>query len=451
MPTEVVMPRLGWTMEVGRVVEWLKNDGDPVEEGEIILAIESDKAVNDVEALDSGILRIPADAQIGLELPVGAPLGFIVQPGDPDPFAGAPAAAPVDDAQVAPSVETGGPAPIDTAVVAASAGTNGHAREVAISPRARRTAERFGIDPSTMRGTGSTGRIRERDVLAAVAALPAQEPKRAAPSVRRLAEENGVDLHMVAAARPGGRITRSDVLGAARVTRVEPTPVGPIRRVIIERMTETARTVAPVTLTTDVDATELVRTRESFKDEMAGGSDPVPSYNDIVIRLVALALLEHPDLNASLVDGGLVQHEAVHIGLAVETERGLLVPVVRDADRKSIHQITAATASLIPATQAGTAPADHLRGGTFTVTNLGTFGIDAFTPIINLPECAILGLGRIHSRPVVVDEATGEIAARKMMALSLTFDHRVVDGAPAARFLQNLSRKIERPFSWLTR
>jgi pyruvate dehydrogenase E2 component (dihydrolipoamide acetyltransferase) len=454
MATEVVMPRLGWTMEVGRVVEWLKNDGDPVEEGEIILAIESDKAVNEVEALDSGILRIPADPQIGIELPVGAPLGFIVHVGDPDPFAGAPPSGAVNNAQPAPLVETGVTAPAVTTAVATAVGANGHARKIAISPRARRTADRLGIDPASVPGTGSTGRVRERDILAVAAARPPQEPMRAAPSVRRLAEENGVDLRTVAAGRPGGRITRSDVLGNAAQAPRQPAatnPIGPIRRVLIERMTEAARTVAPVTLTTDVDATELVRTRESFKDEMAGGSDPTPSYNDIVIRLVALALVEHPDLNASLTGEGIVQHEAVHVGLAVDTDRSLLVPVVRDADRKSVHQIAADTANLISAAQAGTAPAESLKGSTFTVTNLGMYGIDAFTPIINLPECAILGLGRIESRAVVVNDDTGEIAARKMMALSLTFDHRVVDGAPAARFLQGLSRKIERPFIWLTR
>ena len=172
---------------------------------------------------------------------------------------------------------------------------------------------------------------------------------------------------------------------------------------------------------------------------------------DIIIRLVALALLEHPDLNASLIDNAITRHAQVHIGLAVDTERGLMVPVVTDADRKSVHQIAADTTDLISATLDGSIGTDRLKGSTFTVTNLGMFRIDAFTPIINLPECAILGIGRIHSRAVVVNDDTGEIAARKVMALSLTFDHRVVDGAPAARFLQNVARKIERPFTWLTR
>jgi pyruvate dehydrogenase E2 component (dihydrolipoamide acetyltransferase) len=455
MPSEVVMPRLGWTMEVGRVVEWLKQDGDPVEVGDLILAIESDKAINEVEAFDSGILRIPADPQIGVELPVGAPLGFIVQPGEPDPFANAQPQTVAMTASAAPaaSEETGFDTPAtETNPVAANGAIRSVRGEAAISPRARKLAEANGIAWSSLQGSGSSGRIREADIRAALASQPTAHPTRATPTVRRLAEENGIDLAAVRPSRVGGRITRSDVLSAVRPTENEAAAaIGPIRRVIIERMTESARTVAPVTLTTDVDAGELVRVRSLFKKEIDGSAEPVPSYNDILIRLVALNLLDHAALNASLTERGIVQHAAVHVGLAVDTERGLLAPVVRDADRKSVHQIAAETAELIPAVQGGTAPAEQLRGSTFTITNLGPFGIDAFTPIVNLPECAILGVGRIQSRAVVIDEESGEIAARKMMALSLTFDHRVVDGAPAARFLQDLTRKIERPFTWLTR
>jgi len=216
MATEVVMPRLGWTMEVGRVVEWLKNDGDTIEEGDLILAIESDKAVNEVEAMEAGILRIPADPQIGVELPVGARLGYIVQPGDPDPF-------DLDALTISLRTDGAGPAVAPrvsasrvTEPAATAAGANGNAQRPAISPRARRAAARAGIDWTAVLGSGSTGRIRERDVLAAIAAQPSVEPTRAAPSVRRLAEDTGVDLNAVPAGRPGGRITRADVLNAAR-------------------------------------------------------------------------------------------------------------------------------------------------------------------------------------------------------------------------------------------
>lgn len=442
------MPRLGWTMEVGRVVEWLKNDGDPVEAGDVILAIESDKAVQEIEALDSGILRIPPDPQIGVELPVGARLGFIVKPGEPDPFAEEPVtAAAVEQPAPEPAEPPRVPEPVAAAPTANGSG------EPAISPRARRVAEELGVDWRVLTGSGSTGRIRERDVRAAASARPAAVMPRATPSVRRLAEEAGIDLTAVPAGRPGGRITRADVLAATAAAPAAGVAesISPVRRVIIERMTEAARTVAPVTLTTDADATELARLRAVLKEEMAGGPDPVPSFNDLIARLVALTLLEHPGLNATLSGDRIVRHEAVHLGLAVDTDRGLLAPVIRDADRKGVHQIAAESARLIEQTRAGTVSADDLKGSTFTITNLGMFEIDAFTPIINLPECAILGLGRIQARPVVIDEDTDEVAVRKMMALSLTFDHRVVDGAPAARFLQALRRKIERPYTWLMR
>jgi pyruvate dehydrogenase E2 component (dihydrolipoamide acetyltransferase) len=277
---------------------------------------------------------------------------------------------------------------------------------------------------------------------------------RATPSVRQLADVAGIDLSTIPPSRIPGRVTRMDVLAAAQPgaasSAAVPAAVGPVRRVVMERMMETVRTVAPVTLTTDADATELVRIRDLFKAEI-GAEGLIPSFNDMLIRLVALALLEHPDLNAALTNDGIVQHEHVHLGLAVDLNQGLRVPVVRDADRKSVHQIAEDTAGMIAAIRDGSIGGEHLKGSTFTITSLGPLGIDAFTPLINLPEVAILGVGRIVSRAVVVDEETGELGARKMMALSLTFDHRIVDGSPAAKFLQNVVGKIERPYSWLTR
>jgi pyruvate dehydrogenase E2 component (dihydrolipoamide acetyltransferase) len=440
--SEVVMPRLGWTMEVGRVVEWLKQDGEPVEAGEFIFSVESDKAITEVEALDSGILRIPPDSPVGIEVPVGATLAYIALPGEEVSFAAPPAApvsanaAPTGNAETVPTAPSG----------------NGHRETPAISPRARRAATRLGVDWTVLAGSGSTGRIRERDVIAA-AARPAVAQPRATPLVRRLAEEAGVDLGRVAATGPGGRVTRGDVLAA---TAPEPAPetaapLNPVRRVIVQRMTESARTVAPVTLTTEADATELARVREHLKTELRETDEAVPSFTDLLVRLSALALREHPEVNASLNGDAIVQHSAVHVGVAVDTERGLLVPVVRDADRKSVGQIAAETARLIARTRAGTASSDELRGSTFSVSNLGMFEIDAFTPIVNLPEAAILGLGRIVARPVVMDETADTVAVRKMMALSLTFDHRVVDGAPAARFLQRIKRMVEHPYAALMR
>jgi pyruvate dehydrogenase E2 component (dihydrolipoamide acetyltransferase) len=191
--------------------------------------------------------------------------------------------------------------------------------------------------------------------------------------------------------------------------------------------------------------------RKAIVADVQGTTIPAPSYNDLLTKLLAVALLEHPGLNASLDDEHIVQHPFVHVGIAVDTERGLVVPVVRDAQSKSVQMITAESARLIEQVRAGKISPDDLRGGTFTITNLGMYEIDAFTPIINLPECAILGVGRIAAKQVVVDEESETTAVRMMMALSLTFDHRLVDGGPAARFLQRVKQLVEHPYLWLTR
>lgn len=446
MANEVVMPRLGWTMEAGTLVEWLKSDGEPVEAGQLLFAVETDKAVQEIEAIDSGVLSIPPDSPIGVEMPVGSTLAFIVKPGETAPSSvsgGSPDMAPTELVQATAVAD---------AIVASS---NGRHDEPTISPRARKIAIELGVEWQSLNGSGSSGRIREADVRAAAASRPAPQERRASPAVRRLAEESGISLDRANASKPAGRVTRSDVLAAtaspAAAPGEAPTPISGVRRLIAQRMTESAQTAAPVTLTTEADATELVAIRNHLKAEINGDGEIIPSYTDLIVRLTALALVKHPELNASWTDAGIVQHQAVHIGVAVDAERGLLAPVIRDADRKSSYEIAQESAELIRQARAGSIAADHLRGGGFTVSNLGMFDIDAFTPIINLPECAVLGLGRIVSRPVVIDEEAETVAVRKMIALSLTFDHRVVDGATAARFLQQIKRMIERPYAWLTR
>jgi pyruvate dehydrogenase E2 component (dihydrolipoamide acetyltransferase) len=325
-------------------------------------------------------------------------------------------------------------------------------------------AKELGVDWTTLVGSGRTGRIVERDVRAAAQLGSART--RVTPLARRVAQQAGVDVEELAGQLPGKRITRADIEAATRVS-AGPSPVpiraippataaGPgkpmsqVRRIIADRMAASAHTVAPVTLTTDADATELVALRGRIKQALAGSSRPIPSYTDLLARLVSLLLQEHPALNSSLAGETIIQHEAVHVGIAVDTEQGLLVPVVRDAHLKSIQRIAAESAELIARARAGKSRADDLGGSTFTITNLGMYDIDAFTPIINLPDCAILGLGRIIARQVVIDEDAEIVAIRKMLVLSLTFDHRVVDGGPAARFLQQVKRWIEQPYAWVT-
>jgi pyruvate dehydrogenase E2 component (dihydrolipoamide acetyltransferase) len=452
------MPRLGWTMEVGTVVEWLKANGDPVEAGDHIFAVESDKAVTEVESLDSGVLYIPDNTPIGVEVPVGVALGFILAPGEAAPayaFAGGGTPEPQDlGSPIDDDIPTNG-APV--APVAASNGNHGGVMPV--SPRARRVAAELGVDLDAVIGTGRSGRIREQDVRAAAAAMPAALPEpRATPSVRKLAEEIGVDLRTIPSSRPSGRITRADLTrgpatSISGIAEGTTSPISPIRRSIRDRMSETARTVAPVTLTTEADATDLWDFRERLKADLRTPDSGLrtPSITDLLVRISALALVDQPELNVRLDGDTITQFDAAHIGIAVDTERGLLAPVLRDADRKSIHDIAAESAELIEKTRNGTIAGDQLKGSTFTVSNLGMFEIDAFTPILNLPEAAILGVGRIVPKPVVIDVDSETIAIRRMLYLSLTFDHRVVDGAPAARFLQRIKQMVERPLVALTR
>jgi pyruvate dehydrogenase E2 component (dihydrolipoamide acetyltransferase) len=326
----------------------------------------------------------------------------------------------------------------------------------------------MGVDWRYLQGTGRTGRIIERDVRAAVLQAPAGQDVRISPLGRRLAEEMGVDIQRLAAAHPGKRLTRDDVeqaAGAIEANAVPEQPVRPaaepartpderrepishVRRVIAQRMAASAHTAAPVTLTTEADATELVRIRQQLKGDARSGQ-VVPAYNDILAKLAAQALMEHPGINARLESDSIVYAPTAHIGLAVDTERGLLVPVLRDVQTKGLQQLARESAELVERARAGKLGTGELTGSTFTITNLGMYDIDAFTPIINLPECAILGVGRIVAKQVVVDAAAERLAIRHMVFLSLTFDHRLVDGAPAARFLQRIKQYVEQPYLWL--
>ncbi|MCC6611945.1 MAG: 2-oxo acid dehydrogenase subunit E2 [Anaerolineae bacterium] len=452
MAVEIVMPRLGWTMEEGTLVEWIKHDGDLVAPGDILFTVESDKALNEVEAFDAGIFRIPPDSDVvGKLVPVGTLLAYIVQPGEEPPFASGATSSQPAASTSAPAE----PVPLVSAPVSAPATNGDHANGLpAISPRAKRVAGELGVEWTALQGSGRTGRIVERDVRAAAQNRPAAA--RVSPVARRAAGELGVDVDALAAQLPGQRITREAVERAAAQPSPAPTtadetraPIPRLRQVIAERMAASSHTTAPVTLTTEVDATELVKVRASLKAAGQTDARPVPTYNDLLAKLVAETLAAHPQLNARLDGDSIVTSRAVHMGLAVDTDRGLFVPVIREAQAKTIRQIAAESAALIAQVRDGSIRLEALSGGTFTITNLGPYEIDAFTPIINLPQCAILGVGRIVAKQVVLDAEAERVAIRHMMFLSLTFDHRLVDGAPAARFLQQIKRYIEQPYLWL--
>ncbi|MCY3831726.1 MAG: dihydrolipoamide acetyltransferase family protein [Chloroflexi bacterium] len=450
MAIEIVMPKLGWTMEEGILDEWIKQDGDEVQPGDIIFVVESDKALQEIEAFDGGILRISPDSPpVGATIKIGETLAYLVQPGEEPPFERAGAAQTSQ-----PSAPTADPAS-KSAPTPKAQKTGQRAREdaPAISPRAKRVALELNVDWSGLSGSGSSGRIIERDIRAAAALHSRPAPAadiRITPVARRLALDAGIPLEELAALHPGVRVTRADV-EAVLAERgsdalAERQPLSRIRQLTRDRMVESARQAAPVTLTTEADASELRQIRRKLA---ADGKDIVPSYNDLMVKLVAAALAAHPTLNASIEGDEILLHGAINIGIAVDSERGLLAPVIRGAHRLSLLELAAISADLIARTRAGTVTSDELGGGTFTITNLGMYDIEAFTPIINLPQSAILGVGRIVPRQIVLDADAERLAIRHMMSLSLTFDHRVVDGAPAARFLQRVKQLAETPYLWL--
>ena len=394
MPHEIRIPRLGWSMEEGKFIGWLKQPGDQVKVGEPLFELESEKAVQQIESLDSGKLHIPSDspAADGV-VPVGALLGYLLLPGEAIPDSGQPSKhESIIHAQATPS-ET-----ITDRHASVETGWGETGNPVA-SPRARRLAAEIGVDWKTLKGTGRDGRICEADV--------------------RLAW---------------------DLVGKESTTKNH--ILSPRRKAIGDRLRLSRERSIPVTLTTVADATNLVALREQFK---AAGARVIPSYTDIVACVVALAMKRHPQIavrwdrdHHSLIP---IADDAFHIGIAVDTPEGLLVPVVRDVARKSLLAVAQESTEVIALARGGRLSSEAMQGGAMTITNLGAWGIDAFTPIINEPEIAILGLGAIRRELVVLPE--DRTVPRQRITLSLTFDHAAIDGVPAAAFLRDVAGAIE--------
>ena len=435
MAVEVILPVLGETMDEGTIVRWLVEVGQAVEKGDPLYEVETDKALLEVEAPAAGVLREILEPA-GSTVPVLAVVG-VISNGDEE-VTGQRAEA--ERAAKSPA----GPA---TAASASKPASPKKDRLVA-SPRARRLASKHGVDLTELKGSGPGGRIVERDVQAHLGAQPA-----ATPMARKYAAHHGIDLaEATPVPRSGKRVTKTDVEAVlakgshAASDDQLPTatqPLSGIRAVIAERMSASAHTTARVTLTTEVDGTDLVRLREVLNAHLDGVPGIKVAYTDVLVAVVARSLEEFPYMNARLTGEQIEQLASVNVGLAVDTDRGLLVPVVRDANHMTIAEIASAVRELAARARSGKSLPDDLSGGTFTITNLGMYGIDAFTPIINPPECAILGVGRLRETAVVHE---GCVCARPMMVLSLTFDHRLVDGAPAARFLQRIAQLIEEPY-----
>lgn len=400
MAIAITIPRLGWNMEQGVFVGWLRKDGESVRAGDPIFTLEGEKAAQDIEANESGILRIaPTAPAAGEVVAVGTVIGHLLAAGESEPVVGG--TSPIEKAVPVPAMAGVGGSPAVNGEPAARSGRGDRPR---ISPLARRLARELGVDWTRLVGSGCTGRIRKVDVLAAVG------------SRRDLTPAEGQSI-----------------------------PISPTRRTIAARMVQSRQSTAPVTLHATADATNLVSLRSQYKAAAPPGRE-TPGYLEFVVKLAAMTLRAHPVLHARWADDRLVVPDEPHIGIAVDTEEGLLVPVIRGAAGLGLGEIVARARDLARRARDRRIRPEEMQGGTFTITNLGGFGIEAFTPIINPPECAVLGLGRIAREPVMIED---RVVGRERMNLSLTFDHRIVDGAPAARFLQGLVVAIENPAPWL--
>ncbi len=429
MAVEVIMPKLGWTMTEGTIVRWLKAEGEEVGEGEPLLEVQTDKVTMEVEAPATGILGkilVPE----GETVPVVQVIGYILAPGEE------------------PREEW----PVPTLVrEAVTAEPPARTKAIRATPAAKRMARDKGIDLAKVSGSGEGGLITKEDLLRFME-LPTPEvvvkPEarvKASPRARRLAEEKGADLSKIEGTGPGGWITEQDVLdfvaGRLPLEREVVTP-GPIQRIAAERLTKSFTSAPHFYLTVEAKCAKLVELRERLMPAIKEKTGVRLTLTDLLIVLVARVLREHPLANASWEDGKIKVAREVNIGLATAVEEGLIVPVIKRANEKGLEEIVRERKELADKALDGKLRLDELEGGTFTLTNLGMFGVDEFAAIINPPQSAILAAGRIAERPVVEE---GEVVARPTIRMTLSVDHRVLDGAEGARFLSDLKGLIEEP------
>lgn len=467
MATEVFIPKLGQTVEEVKLVEWLVQDGAKIAHGDEIVEVETDKTNFRVEATADGYIHLGPYAadQIVPVLTIVAVIG-----GKDDKFAAGVVQGEADTMTSGQGDTVTSSAPESVTL------SPSHPVKVFASPRARKLAAAEHVDLAEVTPTGGGGvRVTEKDVVAFLASAP-----KASPLAEKIAAEAGIDLRKLAGSGPAGKITKEDVeqaiaarvgerekvrVGEAPVVAapvptlpISPTPPLPtadvveriplkgVRGIIADRMGTSVHTTARVTLFLDVDATEFVSVRERLKAKVSEEWGFAPGYNDILAKIVASGLRKFPYMNARLAPDAIERLAHVNMGMAVDTERGLLVPVIRDADQKSLRQFGQEFREMVDRARKSKTLPDDISGGTFTITNLGMYDIEGFTPVINLPEAAILGVGKILPKWVFRPESPDKPVLRQMMTLSLVFDHRVVDGAPAAKFLQYVKQVVEEPY-----
>ena len=453
------MPKLGVDMQEGEIIEWKKQEGDVVNEGDILLEIMSDKTNMELEAEDSGVL-LKITRQAGETVPVTEVIGYIGAEGEvvADKAASAPVTEP------APKVEE--VATVEAPVVATQAPVVHEGGKVRATPKARKVARELGIDLTQVPGTGAKGRVHADDVENFKGAQP-----KATPLARKIAADLGIDLASVSGTGFGGKITKEDILAisapaqvkeaaAAPVVEAKPEkvlpegveviPMSAMRKAISKGMTHSYLTAPTFTLNYDVDMTNLMALRKQVLDPIMNKTGMKVTFTDLIGLAVVRTLMkeEHRYLNASLIDDAqnIELHKFVNLGIAVGLDDGLIVPVVHGADKMSLSEFVVASKDVIKKAQAGKLKAAEMSGSTFSITNLGMFGTKSFNPIINQPNSAILGVSATIQTPVVVD---GEVVVRPIMGLCLTIDHRIVDGMNGAKFMVDLKHLIENPMELL--
>ncbi len=416
MAFEVLMPQLGLTMEEGTVSQWIKHEGDEVKTGDVIVEITTDKLTNEVVSEHDGVM-LKIVAQEGEDIPVKGLLAYIGQPGEavggdaPAPAAAAPAAAEA----VSAAAPAAAPAPV--------AAANG--ARIRISPLARKTAAKMGVDYSGIAGTGPSGRIVLKDILAAAEAQKNAPAAETAPAA-------------APAAKPAAKSAGLELMEGDTVVKLTG-----MRKVVAERMLASHTEIPPVTQNIKVDVTELMK----FRKMLLAETGKKYSVNDLVLKATAKCLRQHPEMLVSFDGNQIIQRAHVNIGMAVALDTGLIVPVIRDADKMGLDEISATAKDLATRAKENKLGADEYKGSTFSVSNLGMFGIETFTPIINQPDAAILGVCAIQDELALDDE--GNVVKKQVMRLSVTLDHRLLDGAVVAKFEMDLRDLLQNPMSIL--
>lgn len=409
MAFEIKMPQLGLTMEEGTVAQWLKQEGDTVAKGDVLLEITTDKLTSEIESEADGVL-LKIVAKEGEDVPVKGLLGYIGEAGETVGDA-APAAAPA--AAAAPAeVPVAAPAPAPAAKADGS--------RIRISPLARKTAAKLGVDYQNLAGSGPSGRIVQKDILAAAEAAKQQPaPVAEAPA---------------AAPAPAAKSGELELMDGDEVVKL-----AGMRKVVAERMAKSAREIPTVTQNVKIDVTKLV----AFRKQINETSGQKFSMNDFILKAVANALRANPHILVSIDGNQIIKRAHVNLGMAVALDDGLIVPVIRDADKLSLSQISATAKDLAVRARENKLAMDEYKGSTFSISNLGMFGVETFDPIINQPDAGILGVCAVQDELDMDEE--GKIFKKQVMRISFTFDHRLIDGAVAAKFELAIKELLEDP------